>query len=235
MDINTRILSQLEKQRDIIFENLEGTSISRLYKEEYDDIKAGRVYIMDNQEQQMLIDLKKLSKDTSRDNLYKNKLSQYLMLDNNALISYFEIELEKKLHEIKISGKHQEIQAIFIEYDFYYHFFGDIYCFGKQEYPLLEEPRYISGEFDYQKKILFLDNGINFQPAWIDCEEFAELDYLDIEFSLQNLFQLHSRVLLHMALEKINLKNTMNFFQNRPFTFYINEHDCEVMTLFRLN
>ena len=74
MDINTRILSQLEKQRDIIFENLEGTSISRLYKEQYDDIKAGRVYIMDNQEQQMLIDLKKLSKDTTRDNLYKNKL-----------------------------------------------------------------------------------------------------------------------------------------------------------------
>ena len=146
-----------------------------------------------------------------------------------------EIELEKTLREIKISGKHHEIQALFIEYDFYYHFFGDIYCFGKQEYPLLEEPRYISGEFDYKKQILFLGNGINFQPAWIDCQEFADLDYLDIDFNLQNLFQLHSRVLLHMALEKINLKNTMNFFQNRPFTFYINEHDCEVMTLYRLN
>ena len=87
----------------------------------------------------------------------------------------------------------------------------------------------------FKKQILFLGNGINFQPAWIDCQEFADLDYLDIDFNLQNLFQLHSRVLLHMALEKINLKNTMNFFQNRPFTFYINEHDCEVMTLYRLN
>lgn len=100
MDINIRILSQLEKQRDIIFESLKGTSISKLYKEQYDDIKAGRVYNMDNQEHQMLIDLKKLSKDTTRDNLYKNKLSQFLMLDNYALISYFEIELEKTLHEI---------------------------------------------------------------------------------------------------------------------------------------
>ena len=99
---------------------------------------------------------------------------------------------------------------------------------------MIEEPRYISDE-DYKKQILFLDNGINFQPAWLNCEEFSNHDYLDIEFELERLFQLHSRVLLHKALENLNINNQLNCFFNRPFSFYINEHDMEVMILYLLN
>ena len=231
---NPKILNLLEKQRDSLFEKLKGTSISVLYKEQYDDIKAGRVFVFDNGERQMLSDLKKLSKDISLDSSFKTKVTQYLSLDNDTLITYFQKEFERILNEIIISGKQDEIQALFLEYDYYYHYTSSITCYGRQEYPVIEEPRYITKEYDYNKQILFLDNGINFQPAWIDCEEFGDLDYLDINFELESLFQLHSRTLLHKALDNLNTNSKLNLFRNRPFSFYINKHDSEVMMLYRL-
>ena len=232
---NPKILTLLEKQRDSLLEKLKATSISNLYKEQYDDIKAGRVFVFDNGERQMLSDLKKLCKDTSLDSSFKNKLSEYLKLDNNSLTTYFQKEFERIFAEILNSGKQHEIQALFIEYDYYYHYTSNIICYGLQEYPLIEDPRYISNEYDYNKQVLFLNNGINFQMAWVDCEEFSDLEYLDINYELENLFKLHSRVLLHKALDTLNVEGKMNFIDNRPFSFYINEHDSEVMILYRLN
>ena len=232
---NSKILRLLEKQRDTLFDQLKETTISALYKKQFADIKAGRVFVFDNGERQMLGDLKKLSKDTSHDISYKDKLAEYLQLDNNALLSYFQIELGKVFTQIISSGKQDEMQALFIEYDYYYHFTSSITCYGRQEYPLIEEPRYISGEYDYNKQILFLDNGINFKPAWVDCEEFGDLDYLDINYQLEDLFRLHSRVLLHKSLDRLKHGGKLDFIQIRPFTFYINEHDSEVMILYRLN
>jgi hypothetical protein len=58
---------------------------------------------------------------------------------------------------------------------------------------------------------------------------------LDINYQLENLFKLHSRVLLHKSLDRLNNEGKLDFTQIRPFTFYINEHDSEVMILYRLN
>ena len=232
---NLKILKLLEAQRDSLLSKLKVTSISGLYKQEYDDIKAGRIFVFDNGARKMLNDLKKLLKDTSHDNAFKSKLTEYSNLDNSALVGYFQSEFERILNEIIISGKQGEIQALFIEYDFYYHYTSIIVCFGRQEYPVIEEPRYISNEYDHNKQVLFIDNGINFQPAWVDCEEFDNLDYLEVNFDLERLFKLHSRTLLHQALDNLNSNGKLNLFSNRPFSFYINEHDSEVMMLFRLN
>jgi hypothetical protein len=231
---NLKILTLLEKQRDYLFEKLSKTSISALYKKEYQDIKAGRIFVLDNGEKEMLKDLKQLSKDTSLDNSFESKLREYLELDNSGLIVYLQKELGRSINEIIVSGKMNEIQALFIEYDYYYHFSSCITCYGIQEYPAIEEPRYISDEYDYNKQILFLENGINFQQAWIDCQEFENLDYLEVNYELQRLFQLHSRVLLHKALNNMYIAGKLDLFQNRPFSFFINEHDCEVMVLYKL-
>jgi hypothetical protein len=231
---NLKIFTLLEKQRDYLFEKLRKTSISALYKKEYQDIKAGRIFVLDNGEKEMLNDLKELSKDTSLDSSFESKLKEYLELDNNGLVLYFQKELGRCINEIIVSGKLNEIQALFIEYDYYYHFSSCITCYGIQEYPEIQEPRYISDEYDYNKQVVFLENGINFQPAWIDCEEFENLDYLDVNYELQRLFQLHSRVLLHKALENLCLAGKLDLFKNRPLSFFINEHDCEVMALYKL-
>ncbi len=231
---NLKILKLLEKQRDYLFEKLKKTSISALYKKEYQDIKAGRIFVLNNGEKEMLNDLKELSKDISLDGAFESKLKEYFELDNNDLIAHFQKELARCINELIVSRKQNEIQALFIEYDFYYHFSSCITCYGIQEYPEIEEPRYISDEYDYNKQILFLENGINFQPAWIDCQEFENLDYLEINYELERLFQLHSRVLLHKALNNLCIDGKLDLFQNRPFSFFINEHDCEVMMLYKL-
>lgn len=232
---NSKILKLLESHRDSLFKKLNETTISKLYKIQYEEIRAGRAFVFDNGERQMLSDLEELSKDTSFDSSFSHKLTEYLSLDNNTLTSYFQREFEQVFNEIISSGKQDEIQALFIEYDYYYHYTSNIICYGQQDYPIIEEPRYIAGEYDYRKQILFLDNGINFQPAWLNCKEFGNLDYLDIDLELEKLFQIHSRTLLHDALSKLDKENKLDLFQNRPFTFYINEHDSEVMMIYRLN
>ncbi len=232
---NLEIFRSLEEQRDSLFVKLNATSISDLYKEQYDEIKAGRLFVFDNNERQMLRDIKALSKDNSLNNSFNNKLQEYLSLDNKSLTLHFQGEIQRMSEQLLRSGKLEEIQAIFIEYDHYYHYISSIICYGKQEYPLIDEPRYITGEYDRNKKVLKLDDGINFQPAWIDCEEFGDLEYLEINFDLENLFRLHSRTLLHKAFDNLNRSGALDFLNNRPFSIYINEHDSEVMMLYRLN
>ena len=56
---NPTILISLEKQRDSLLQKLKATSISALYKKQYNDIKAGRLFVFDSEERQMLSDLMK--------------------------------------------------------------------------------------------------------------------------------------------------------------------------------
>jgi hypothetical protein len=232
---NHQILMQLEQHRDALFLQLNTTSISKLYKEQYAEIKSGRLYVFNNEERQLLSDLEKLSKDTSYDVAYQSQLAAYLNLNNEELITYFQNELVNVLGEIRDSGKQDQIQAFFIEYDYYYHFTSCIICYGLQAYPLVSKPRYLFNEFDYDKQVLLVSKGINFKPAWLDCSEFDTLDYLDVNNDMEQLFKLHSRTLLHRALDRLNSNGQLAFLKARPFTIYINEHDSEVMTLYRLN
>ena len=231
---NPQILKHLEQQRDALFQKLKSTSISELYKQEYAEIKSGRIFVFDNGERQMLSELKRLSKDTTLDAAYHAKLSEYASLENEELINHFENEFVKLFDAIIKPGKQDDIQALFIEYDDYYFFNALSVCYGRRDYPLVTEPRYIMDEYDYNKQVLWIENGINFEPAWPDCSEFDDLEYLEVSHDLEVLFQLHSRTLLHRALDRLDKNGQLNFLTARPFMFYINEHDCEVMTLYKL-
>jgi hypothetical protein len=232
---NHKILQSLEKQRDSLYKKLSKESVSGLYKKEYKRIKSGRLFVFDGEERQLLTELKQLSGNTSYDKAYTNKLNDYLKLDNQLLTDYFQKEFERIIKDITAFNGYSEIQSLFIEYDYYYHYTSCIKCYGIQDYPLVIEPRYITDEYDQDKKILLLENGINFTPAWLNCEEFNELDYLDVNSGLESLFTLHSRVLLHKVLNQLAENNNLDIFKNKPFTFYINEHESEVMMLYRLN
>jgi hypothetical protein len=110
---NSKILQLLENQRDSLFKKLNETSISGLYKAQYADIIAGRLFVFDNGERQMLRELKELSKDTSLDKSFKNKLNEYLGLDNKSLIKYFQGEYNRVFNKIASTGKQSDIQALF--------------------------------------------------------------------------------------------------------------------------
>lgn len=231
---NNRILALLENQRNQVLEKLQSKGVTGLYQELYEEALAGNVFDFDNQLEQMIQELSELTADRSLDDQLRDKLAAYAGLDNEALIDYFQKELEKLIRELTASGRLDEMQALFISYDYYYHYTAGADCYGQQEYPLIEEPRYISREFDYTKQILFIEHAVNFQPAWLDCNEFESLLYLDMNYELEHLFQLHSRTLLHHALARLDAVDALKRFRNRPFSFYINEHDSEVMMWYRL-
>lgn len=231
---NTKLLGLLEKQRDDLYEKLRDTSISKAYRDLLGEFESGETVVLGGGEEEMLEELRELAKDTSRDEAYFRKLDAYAGLDNAALMKYFKGEVDRVVKEILNSKKQDEIQALFIEYDHYYHYDSCVICYGRQEYPIVEKPRYISGEYDPDKQVLVVEHGIDFQPAWVDCQEFEDLDQLEIGFQLEDLFRLHSRVLLCKALDGLAHSGLFKDFNARPLTFYINEHDCEVMTLYRL-
>lgn len=45
---NLQLFGKLEQQRDVLFQKLNSTSISELYKEQCADIKSGKVFVLDN-------------------------------------------------------------------------------------------------------------------------------------------------------------------------------------------
>ncbi len=226
---NSTILSALKKQRDDCYQTLISKTISAQYEELYNGFKDGSYLFYNFDEDKLNEELERLKNDKSYDLLYSERLVAYESLNNTELIKYFKTEFEKIFKAIHLSGKTDEIQAIFIEYDYYYHYKSSFTCYGKQLYPCVLEPRYISQEYDYNKQILFL-NGINFEPAWLTCDGFENLEFLEI--FIERLFLLHSRVLLNKALNELDSENKLDFITNKPFSFYINEHDCEVMTLY---
>jgi hypothetical protein len=231
---NSQILKLLEQQRDELFDRLNSTSISELHKQQYNGIISGEIHVLGDDKELMLEELKELSKDNSYNKSFKEKIQEYLKLDNSKLISHFREEFVRVLEEIVASKKIDDIQALFIEYDYYYHYSSCIQCYGIQDYPILIEPRYIFEEIDYQKEVLLIPNGINFEPAWADCEEFEELEYLLVSTEFENLFQLHSRVLLHKAIDGLD-DDILKPISVKPFFIYINEHDCEQMLLYKMS
>ena len=187
-------------QKNDLFNYVRSTSVSEHYQKQYNNFKTGRIVLVHGNVETMLKELDKLSKQTSYDEIYFEKLAQFDSFDNDAFIENFQQQFKGIFNKISDAGKQDEIQAIFIEYDFYYHFNSFAACYGIQEYLLVLEPRYIANEFDYTKHVFVIEKAINFKQTWVSCEEFNDLDYCEIKFDLEKLFQLHSRVLLHKSL-----------------------------------
>jgi len=233
---NLQIQRALEKQRNELYHSLRGQTLSGLFKQEYKSIKEGTTVYLGEIDEDVLDELKNLSKGTSNDKAFQDAVENINQLGNEAIINSFQADIIQLLNFIRDNGYENKLQAIFIEYDYYYHFKGIVSGYGKQEYPIITEPRYVSDEIDFSKVEFAGIEAINFEKAWVDCEAFEwTTEHLDIYYKLLNLYQLNSRVLLHQAIQQCFSDEQLDFLKVRPFTFYINEHDCEVMTLFRID
>ena len=232
---NLQIHIAFEKHRAELYDFLSIQSISGLFKKEYQSLKEGSIVYLGDTDQDVQEVLKQLSEDTSHDQLFYKKVQYVNQLDNNNIISSFQNDIIYLLNLIAERKIENGLQAVFIEYDYYYHFKGQATGYGKQNYPIVIEPNYLS-EVDFSKVLFYQTEVINFEKAWIDCEDFNWTgEHLDVYYQLQRLFQLNSRLLLHQAIQKCYEKGHFDFLKVRPLTFYINEHDSEVMTLFRID
>jgi hypothetical protein len=232
LSTNAQILSALKDQYEACYLELKSATISQRFAKQYDEIKGGRVFVFDGQSRNLLRDLKKLKNDKSHDQLFLDTVESVKRLDVPELINYFVTEWDRVFSKLKSYGLTDDIQAIFIEYDYYYHYTSCIECYGRQAYPIVTTPRYISQEFDWRNKVGETLDAINFQPAWPNCDFFDSIDFYDA--SIEDVFVLHSRVLLHYALMQLEKAGKLDFLSARPVTFYVSAHDGEVMTLYLL-
>lgn len=232
--LHKQISDNLEAQRNSIFNFLSNTSINQLYRHEYEQIRSGKTFLLNEDIEEALEELRVLSEDTSQNWRLDKKLNDFISLDNDSLLSDFTEQFVTLLEKIAESGKHDSIQAIRLEYDDYYQYDSFAACYGPQDYPVLLQPRYLNDELGYKNQVIKIDNAINFESAWIDCSEFEDLPYLNVELSLEDLYSLHSRTLLNKALETLDSVDQLSLLKLRPFTFYINAHDGEIITLYRL-
>ena len=68
-------------------------------------MKSGEIYVLGNDKENVLEELKELPKDTSYDKSFKSKLKLYLNLDNQKLINHFYKEFENVVSEIVTSNR----------------------------------------------------------------------------------------------------------------------------------
>jgi hypothetical protein len=233
---NEIIKAALVKQKNDWYDKLNHKTISQLFKDEYRDMVGGLVAILGGSKDEMTAELRALSKDKSHDKPYQEKIKLVHALDNASIIKGFMTDLEQMLSFITSNGKLNELQALFIEYDYYYHFGSVAMGYGRQAYPLVTTPRYLNNDIDFNNSVMEPFPAIDFKPAWPNCEEFAWTnDHLTAGYDLEQLFKLNSHLLLHEALAALDGQGRLVALSLRPFTFYINEHDIEVMTLYRLD
>lgn len=233
---NELIKAALLKQKNDCYDKLNSKTISQLFRDAYKDLVGSFVAILGGSKDEMTTELRELSKDKSHDKPYHDKIQLVHTLDNAAIIKSFMADVEKMLSLVVDSGKADQLQALFIEYDYYYHFSSVAMGYGRQSYPLVTTPRYLLNEIDFSNEVLSPFAAIDFKPAWPNCEEFDWTnDHLSAGYDLQELFVLNSRLVLHEALAELHGQGRLGALSLRPFTFYINEHDCEVMTLYQLD
>jgi hypothetical protein len=234
--INVEIKKALEKQRDELFNYLGKNSLSEFFKQEWKSIKDGTTALIGDVDKDTLEELKQLGKDKSYDKSFQKKVQGIKALNNDVIFSNFEKDITKLLGIVASKKLETELQAIFLEYDYYYDYKAVAVGYGLQIYPTVTEPQYLTNEVDLTKALFEPIEAIDFEEAWADCEEFEWTnEFVEIYYQLLKLYQLNLRVLLHEALERCFQNGQLDFVKVRPFTIYVNEHDCEVMTLYRID
>jgi hypothetical protein len=227
--INDTIFQKLSEQKDQLkLELLKPLSLQ--YRELLAMYRAGRVRFSNDDPEATIAELTELSTEQPDDWIFADFVHK-TVIDEQRAIASLKAGLQKVFAGIKGEGSFQPSNAMMIEYDWYYHYnsYATLMKSGFA-YPVILEPRYAE-EFDSS---LFIKNypGPDFSTAWPDCSEVEdEAELLALGDRLMNYFQYNSRVFLHLALKEMDKSGELAFL-NQPFIFYVNEHDCEVMSLF---
>lgn len=173
--------------------------------------------------------------------------------DISAPNPYFAFVEQNRVNErVGIDGLKQQLQECFAEpeakiqfgrsgavlfsYDWYFNYDSAMNFFRKGlTYPIIAEPRFLNqelppGHYDGFAK------GPDFSHVWPDCSVLAEGGEHELLVHLRKIlmkyYQYQSRLFLHTAIREMDENDELNLIKDRPFLFYISEHDCEDMTLY---
>jgi len=226
-----QIFDQLNIERDGLKEFLLNTRLTDELLEEYNNLVSG-----ENDDDTELLSLKKCAEDDKLNEKFHMIVNGIDSLSEELIINEFKKGFMMVFDLMKSSSSQNSAQALFVEYDYYGHKNAWVGAFGKWNWELMINSAYLKGNW-YEDKVFELGNAVTFNNAW---PEFVEMEFeeIDNEFGLEfsdrliSLYKLNSRLLLHQSLKHIDEEGGLDFLNIRPFYFYINEHDCEVSSLY---
>lgn len=229
---NQDVLNILTNQFDQLKKQLESTVLTEEFKLLINTIKGGSVFgAISNRK--LIGELKKYSKDKSSNDVISSCIERLKNLNHNIIKSQFKKSI--KIFFDDVIKKHNDCQTIIAEYDHYED--PESVCCGLklQEIGDIKIPRYLREEVNWDEVLFDTETFINFQNCWLDVEE---LEYttigLDVYYDTQKLVQLNSIILLHETFREMEVEGYFKQFE-RQVDFLINEHDCEVIYLYRVN
>jgi hypothetical protein len=230
MNSNEAILASLLTQRDLLRAELT-QPLSEKYAELLFMCEQGEVFFRNDQKENAVADIRRGAADRSQDTLFIDFIEKTIVDEQKAVRS-FRKDLACVFAEIRERDDFPFTGAIMMEYGWYYHYSSSLRLMKNGfVYPVVTEPRYLN-EFDLSQYGEII-GGPAFTDAFPDCEEVEnEAQILEMGDKLMSYYELNARVLLHNALKEMDTAGELAFLPNRPFVFYINEHDSEVMSLF---
>lgn len=232
---NEQISEQLNSERENLKEFLLNIRLTDEFLVEYNDLVSGRGF-KENDNDPELLSLKKCAEDNKLNEKFQLIVNGISSLSEELIINEFKKSFMSVFGLMKSNSFQNSSQALFVEYDYYGHKNAWVGVFGKWNWELMINSAYLKGNW-YEDKIFELGNAITFINAWPEFVE-MEFDKIDNEFGLEisdrliSLYKLNSRILLHHSLKQIDEEGGLDFLNIRPFHFFINEHDCEVSSLY---
>jgi len=232
---NQQILQQLSSERDIVFKRLSAKPLSGFFADEYNSLLSGETFQMGDDKDEALNNLKKHQHDKTQDIAFTEKVNSVNTLSESEIIDGFSQSWKLAFNTVSDNDLRTPMYAALLNYDAYdLPAQNSLTFFGNTEFPELSLPQYLPPSL-YETKVISLENVFDFSPAWPDCEEFDwTTEFIEVYFELQTLFKLHSRILLHKALARMDENGSLASLQQRPFQFYIAEHDMEAGMLYTL-
>lgn len=123
---NLQILRALEEQRDNLYRALRGQTLSERFKQEYQSLTNGTTFYFGETKEDLSNELKDLSNDTSKDEAFQYAVENIHRLDSEGIIKGFRDEIAQCLSLVRGKGFEEMIQAVLIQYDYYYHYKGTL-------------------------------------------------------------------------------------------------------------
>ena len=240
--MKNKILYNLEKLLEQSLSYTKGATIEKIITNYINEtnknyLNIGINHYLDDEEP---IELNKLKENIELKESFQKALK--LNLDENKVLSNFKADLINAFSEIKLKVQSEKKgirnQVIFLEYNFLP--IASIFGYGKGNYPILEEPKYL--EFYPNEEIYINIEKIDYSLAWKDLislknllEKYEIEDYIidsDIYQALNNSFKFKTYILLHKAIDELGIKILDGIEIEKPLMIYGNEHDCEPINIY---
>ena len=182
--------------------------------------------------QEFIETLENYSQNKSLNDIISSYISKIDSIETVVVKSDFKASIDSFK---KMILKHENCQTILVEYDSFDDKEAFCHGFPSQKIDVINSPRYLNEEVDWDEIIFEGEEFVNFENSWFDIEEleFTTIG-LNVYYDMQKLIQLKSILILHGAFQEMENEGAFKDI-SRKIDLLINEHDCKSSFLYTIN